>query len=357
MTHLAAFPRLSMVAIAGFGLVVSLTSPLPDAGAAAAATSISAAPMAAISTAVAAATALTAASPADAAHPFSDPIWSPVRTPAEVSCVRTNCNNGTYHGYWAIDFLDTNHKTFEPLYAAGAGIFHIGAMLDKAKDKCGSPAGVGGSDTWVWIDHGGSRVTRYAHLNDVTAVEGQLVTPKTKIGTMGHSGNGPCNFNYLHMEYRAGGVGGPRVPIPAMLTCATGGRVSMPSSLGYAAWDLVPDRTVFTPAATNACLATSRGADTPNRPAVKGRRGPTSATLSWGAAAGVNHSLVTIERWSPSLRRYGRPVVSRKVAGAASSTRFSGLLRSRLYRFRVTQHNGAGYSAWSAYVKVTTAGR
>ena len=66
----------------------------------------------------------TAASPPSAAHPFSDPIYSPFRTPVRVSCVRTNCP-GPYHGYWAIDFIDLDSSTFDPLYAAGAGIFHI----------------------------------------------------------------------------------------------------------------------------------------------------------------------------------------------------------------------------------------
>jgi hypothetical protein len=245
------------------------------------------------------------------------------------------------------------------LYAAGAGIFHIGAVM--GRDTC-SPTGLANSGTWVWIDHGGSRTTMYTHLYQVLPKEGQLVTPATMIGRMGHNGNrAPCTANYVHMEYRVHSVGGTRVPPRVMLTCTRNGRVTMPSSLGYAAWDLVPTNqnpktgtkpNVFTPQATNACLATSRGAATPNRPLVTGRRGPGSATISWGVPTGVNHTLVTIEQWHPSLGRYGQPV-NREVAGRASSTRFTGLLNRRPYRFRVTTHNGAGYSAWSAYVRVT----
>ncbi|HXR67371.1 MAG TPA: hypothetical protein VN712_01925, partial [Dermatophilaceae bacterium] len=48
---------------------------------------VTAAPKAATASAVAA-PALTAASPPSAAHPFSDPVWSPFREPVRVNCVR-----------------------------------------------------------------------------------------------------------------------------------------------------------------------------------------------------------------------------------------------------------------------------
>src|SRR3954464_12738928 len=40
-----------------------------------------------------------------ASHPFSDPLWLPLRDPARISCARSNCTGGSYHGYWAIDFV------------------------------------------------------------------------------------------------------------------------------------------------------------------------------------------------------------------------------------------------------------
>ena len=319
---------------------------------------VTAAPKTATAPAVAA-PALTAASPPSAAHPFSDPIWSPFREPVRVNCVRANCP-GPYHAFWAIDFIDTKYSTFDPLYATGAGIFHIGEVM--GPDEC-TATGKVLYGTWVWIDHGGSRTTLYTHLYDVLATEGQLVTPATMIGHMGHNGNNaPCTNNYIHMEYRVNGIRGTRLAPPAMLTCTENGRVSMPSSLGYATWDQVPTNqnpktglnpNVFTPLATNDCLATSTGAATPNRPPVAGRPEPASATVSWGVVpAGVDHTLVTIRQWSPSLRRYSAPV-NRTVTGRASSTSFTGLLVGRAYRFGVAEHNAAGYSAWSASVKVT----
>jgi len=347
-------------------LVVSLISPqngAQDKDAAAAHAPVMATTSASITaTTSAISAATTAADPPSAAHPFSDPVWSPLRERAWVNCVRTNCP-GPYHGYWAIDFIGGNG----PLYAPGAGIFHVGRVI--GKDTC-STTGVANSGTWVWIDHGGGLVTRYSHLYAVLAKEGQLVTPATMIGRMGHNGNrAPCLVNYLHLEYRRNGFTGLRYAPPAMLACTEKGRVSMPSqglSLApwddgfpdesFATWDLVPTtpfRRFYTRTATNNCLATSRGAATPARPIVSARRGPASATISWGVVpADVNHTVATIELWHPNLGRYGTPLY-RRIAGRAVATKFTGLLNGRRYRLRAATHNGAGYSAWTPYISVT----
>ena len=186
---------------------------------------------------------------------FGVPVWSPLRTPARVNCVRTNCP-GPYHGYWAIDFIDTDRSTLDPLYAVAPGIVHVGALM--GNDTC-SPVTTYGS--WVWVDHGAGRTTRYTHLYNVLVKEGQRVTPRTQLGSMGHNGNrAPCEANYLHMEFRVNGV---RVKPPAMFACVGTTRVTMPASLGYAEWDLVPTNqnpktglkpNIFTHPSTNACL-------------------------------------------------------------------------------------------------------
>ena len=125
----------------------------------------------------------------DPEHPFSDPVWWPLRDPARVSCAKTNCE-GPYHGYDAIDFIG---ELGAPVHAAGAGILHIGGV----SAGCGSVDGHAG--TWVWVDHGPAGSTRYYHLDTITASEGDYVTPATQIGTMGHSGDAaPCTTNYLH---------------------------------------------------------------------------------------------------------------------------------------------------------------
>jgi len=94
MTHAGASPGRRIVLLACLGLTASLISPLGGAlrtGATAATAAVTAASTAATTPPVAAAPApLTAASPPSAAHPFSDPIWSPFREPVRVNCVRTN---------------------------------------------------------------------------------------------------------------------------------------------------------------------------------------------------------------------------------------------------------------------------
>jgi murein DD-endopeptidase MepM/ murein hydrolase activator NlpD len=299
-------------------------------------------------------TATLAAGLPNAAHPYSDPVWSPLRTPARVSCVLSNCP-GPYHGYWAIDFISQHRgEPYDPLYAAGAGIFHIGGVI--GKDDCSTQA-VAHGGTWVWIDHGAGRTTQYAHLNRVMAREGQLVTPATQIGEVGHNGNAaPCQVNYLHMEYHTLGYTGPKVAPGIMMACTRAGRVSMPSQgldKAYPAWNsvlpVVHNTGPLTPAATNTCMPAT-WASTPARPVVTARGGPASATVSWGVVpAGVGSTVVTIQQWHPSKGSYGNPVY-RTVTGRASSTRFTGLLNGRPYRWRTTTHNSSGNSAWSSYV-------
>jgi hypothetical protein len=188
---------------------------------------------------------------------FSGPVWSPLRVPARVNCVRTNCP-GPYHGYWAIDFISTLRepagvRPHDPLYAVAAGVFHI-SVLD---NSCSTRARGG---NLVWIDHGSGRTTRYRHLDDVLAKEGQWVTPRTQIGTIGHSGFACNKANYLHMEFRVNNV---RVEPPSMYACVGTRRVTLPQALGYSTWNQVPTNqnpntglkpNVYTPRSGNACI-------------------------------------------------------------------------------------------------------
>jgi hypothetical protein len=287
-------------------------------------------------------TALAAAAPT-ARHPFSDPLWLPLRDPARISCARSNCTSGTYHGYWAIDFV--GHRGDE-VYAAGAGILHVGAVAPGCKTRAKDIE----AGTWVWVDHGGGRVTKYNHLDAVVVKEGQRVTPQTLIGRMGHSGDIlPCTTNYLHFEVRTGGVTGARVNPGTMLMCSAGKRIRMPDARGVTSWNdaTLPGRQTSTPAATSACINDTWSA-TPATPGTNARSGPRSAAVSWSAPpAGTNRVVVRQELWSPSLHRYGWPTYVLLPATSRSRT-FTGLANGRTYRYRVAFHNGYGNSAWSA---------
>lgn len=315
-------------------------------------TALLASPVAAVTTVPSPAAAATAVPAPTATRPYSDPLWSPLRTPAKISCVRTNCTNGSgnaYHGNWAIDFIG---NLGDPVYAAGTGVFHVGEW----RPGCVTTPSAIERGTWAWVDHGGGRVTRYHHLDSFVAKEGQRVTPATVIGRMGHAGDiAPCTTNYLHFEVRQGGVDGTRVEPKTLAVCLPSGKAAMPGIFGATSFDKLAPRVHSVPASTSACVGTPWTA-TPAKPALSVKRKDRAVTLSWARpAAGATQVVLTQEVWSPSLRRYGKPVY-RYLSGGPSSHTWTGLSNGRTYRFKVAVKNGAGASAWSATKTAIPAG-
>ena len=288
-----------------------------------------------------------------AAHPYSDPLWFPLREPARISCVYTNCtqpDGDPYHGYWAIDLLG---NLGDPIYAAGAGVLHVGARGDGG---CHSGA-ADASGTWVWIDHGGGVVTRYNHLDTITATEGQLVTPATRIGTMGHEETTPCTANYLHFEVRTGGITGARIDPGALWGCDGTTRRSYPAAFGYSSWDDMPKAKVYSPTLTNSCVPSSNATTAAPIP-VAATRGNSTVRVAWtepaAAATAVDHYTISSEVWGPSISAW-HSLSYRTVPATQLATTFRGLENGRTFRFRVVAHDAAGNSAWTAYVKDTPA--
>ena len=110
------------------------------------------------------------------------PSWLPLRHNHDggsfkVSCVKSNCDNGTYHGYWAVDFSDPTGKAGAPVYAAGPGQV---VAKDASHSACG---GQGTPANYVNIDHGSGVVSRYLHLSSVTVGVGDWVDQNTQVGT------------------------------------------------------------------------------------------------------------------------------------------------------------------------------
>ena len=286
---------------------------------------------------------------ASSAQPFSDPLWLPLREPARVSCSYTNCA-GPYHGYWALDLLGDRG---DPIHAAGAGVFHIGAVDGSCRTSSTETTG-----TWVWIDHGGGVVTKYNHLDAVTAREGQLVTPATQIGTMGHSGDVlPCTTNYLHFEVRTGGITGTRVDPGPLWGCEGTARRSYPTVWGHASWNDVPKVSRTTPALGDGCLPTSAG--TPGPPtAVAIRSGDTTNRVAWSAptsqASAVDRYVISQELWGPSFNGWHQATY-RSVPAGQLATNFRGLDNGRRYRYRVLAHSSDGSSAWTTFVEAVPA--
>lgn len=289
-------------------------------------------------------------SAADPAHPYSDPVWLPLRDPAAISCTYTNCA-GPFHGYWALDLLG---ELGDPVHAAGAGVFHVGAV-DASCKTSSSPDAPG---TWAWIDHGGGVVSRYHHLDAITATEGQLVTPATQIGRMGHSGDfAPCTTNYLHFEVRQGGVKGTRVDPGQLSGCDGATRRSYPAALGYSSWNALPKAQVWTPALTDECLPSATATTSAPSPftVVRANR---AARLYWRAPASgastVQRYVVRQEMYAPSVGRYHAPTY-RTVAADRRTLTVTGLQNGRKYRFAVLARNATGNSAWSPDATVVPA--
>lgn len=282
---------------------------------------------------------------ATADHPFSDPTWFPLREPAKIGCAKSGCGTRSDHGYDAIDLLGAQG---DPVYAAGAGIAHIGGNSGACKSSSESQE----SGRWIWVDHGGGVVSRYHHLDSIKVKEGQLVTPATEIGTMGHSGDiPPCTTNYLHFEVRHGGVSGDRVDFGPLRGCGSKGLLRLPQALGFTSWNdpgLHPAQRFSSPTLDSRCI-TAEWTTTAGTPALQVSRARGAVTVAVDAPAGAGSWAADLQIWRPSLKAWRTLSVSTVAAGAGITVFTDGVEDARRYRVRVGIHSGAGWSAWSGY--------
>ncbi len=283
------------------------------------------------------------------AHPYSAPVWLPLRKASGITCVKSNCqgSGGDYHGYWAIDFIGA---LGDPVYAAGAGVFHVGATERKCSSTSAQSDG-----TWGWVDHGGGIVTKYTHLDSITVANGARVTPSTQIGRMGHWGDtAPCTTNYLHFEVREGGIKGARVEPRTLAACTSRGRTEYPAAFGVSSFDHLVKGQSWTPAATSGCIPAS-WESTPAKPVLTAARASSSAKLSWGTPpAGTTKVRIATQLWSPSVSAWNDSVYT-TVAGTATGTTVAKLTNGRTYRMWVAFENASGFSAWSNEGRVVPA--
>lgn len=276
------------------------------------------------------------------AHPYGDPVWFPLRNSASIGCAKSGCGTKADHGYWAIDFLATRG---DPVYPAGAGIAHIGGNSGACVTS--GPDNNGGR--WVWVDHGAGVVTKYHHLDSIAIKDGQLVTPATRIGAMGSSGDiSPCKTAYLHFEVRNGGLKGIRVDPGQLFACTAGGRVSLPAALGGSNWDdraIHPARRLNTPASSSACI-TPTWLSTPATPKATVRRSDKAVAVDLGTLpAGATSAMIRLQTYHPSTKAWGTDLYRTVPAGAARTTFV--VDNTHGYRVDLTVHGTGGWSAWS----------
>ncbi len=283
-------------------------------------------------------------------HPYGPPEWLPVRLPANIGCAKEACGPYEGHHYWA---LDLTGNLGDPLYAAGAGIAHIGAQSSGCPPKGGTDKRDG---TWLWIDHGGGVVTRYHHLDQITVPDGSLVTPQTMIGTMGHSGdNQPCKSNYVHFEVRTGGVDGTRIDPGQLLGCTADGRRQIPAVLGSSSWDDPAIHTrprVRTPQLSSDCMSPSWLASPVAPTAVEVVAGPATIDVGWGTVPAGADTVVIMLVGSRADGSESRAQYV-DVPATATGHRITALDNGRSYRVAVSYRNAAGTSLASPSQQVT----
>jgi murein DD-endopeptidase MepM/ murein hydrolase activator NlpD len=127
---------------------------------------------------------------------------------AGVSSGHSSVNPGRLN-HTGIDIAVGGDPYNEPVYAAKGGT--IKEIENKFTNNFGkadagsvSPSQYGGYANYIYIDHGGGLITRYAHLGSVNVVKDQIVTAGQQIGIMGSTGNSTAP--HLHFEIRINGV-------------------------------------------------------------------------------------------------------------------------------------------------------
>nr|WP_232531098.1 peptidoglycan DD-metalloendopeptidase family protein [Microlunatus antarcticus] len=241
----------------------------------------------------------------------------------------------------------------DPVHAAGAGIAHVGGDSGGCSTSSEVEAG-----RWVWIDHGGGVISRYRHLDTITIEEGQLVTPATRIGTMGHSGDlPPCQTTYLHFEVlhdaQSDGQGGERVDLGSLRGCGAQGPLQLPEALGFDSWNapgLHPAKRFISPTLDDRCVTADR-TTTPASPSPRLTRRDRSITVALDVPARDGSWAVDLEIWRPTLKAW-RPVSVVTRPAGATSTVFDDVDNDHRYRARVALHQGQGWSRWSGFREV-----
>jgi hypothetical protein len=296
----------------------------------------------------------TALAPVSAAHPYSDPLYWPLRDPSYLNCVLDNPGCTPPHTFWGIILTPAGQTASQPLskiskigvYSMGAGILRIG---NAHGTSCNHGTNWG---TWVLVDHGGGVVSKYLHLSQILGHDGQYVAPGQRIGTVGTTGkNGLCNVSYTDIVVNHGWAWGPTVPDPSLIACVGSVRQAWPHALyggRYSSWNSVPLDSKI-PGSGSGCLPTSVPKTAPRPSVVASRPGSGRITLRWTAPAAASHvtsAQVEVRRYFPSLGIWD-PWHPKYiwVKPSSGSYTFTGLYSGTLYRVVLHLRNAAGWSA------------
>ncbi len=288
---------------------------------------------------------------------FTAPTWMPTRGAVTVGCVLNNCTlqGAPHHGYWAIDFVG---YFGQPVFAAGAGIAHVGGA------NVGCQNGQPVTAYWMWIDHGGGDATKYDHLSGLSIREGQVVTPDTQIATMGEAPDA-CGQPIVHMETRFSGPKGfpvateaAKLPPNPLKACTGAGLQVFPNALGFGGWGEVPYGRYTINNQGTGCTGQLASAGSPRSVAAKGLKGAVS--ISWkhpvsnaGLVDGYRIQLMYYYPAQKAWLKSGFVALPRSANGKT----FTGLKPHGQYRAYISVHDPNGSSNWVASPVVKTANK
>lgn len=267
---------------------------------------------------------------------FTSPLWLPLRRPAKVSCVKTNCRpyGEPNHGHWAIDFLGSRN---DPVFAAGYGVAHVGGRFSGCA-RSSQPRG-----NWVWVDHGAGEITAYTHLGSIVVREGQRVTPASLLGRMGRSGT--CGPNYLHFERRMGGIHGRYVYPLSGAVCIRARQRTYPGAAGYRNWNSMPikPRRVTVWSEGVGCSYAPRPVATPPGLRVV-KRWPNAAKVAWRTVPGGPNYAISVRKYQRTTGQWG---ATRFRYTKRTQMIVRGLSPNTPYWVQVAASRGGANSGWS----------
>ena len=313
----------------------------------------------------------------DPRHPYSDPIYYPLRQYMRMDCFKGNPGCPGYHKVWTLT-LSTAALTGpgdNAIVAMGAGRY----QFVRKGPECGRGGAQANFGTEVLIDHGGGVVTRYGHLSNrdlarYRAKDGRLVAAGERIGTMGLTGARNCGKPYVNFHIERQGV---LTRFDNLTACLDGARQQWPRdqfarSPRYPTWnsvredDSMPDkpytnRSFFprmvgdeTPAnlepdnaPDNTCLPTAAPA-TPNRPVkpAVAQAGKGKLRVTWRGQPARTYAVarVLFLRRSDNTWRLATTRVARR---GTQAVLIGGLRSGVRHRVTLSYRNGVGFSAYS----------
>lgn len=297
-----------------------------------------------------------ALAPVSSSHPYSFPLYWPLRVETGLDCVRNNPGCTSPRDFWAMSLVPTKQSkqtSRAGVFAMGAGILHVG-------NARGTSCGHGNSfGTWVWIDHGAGKLSRYGHFSKILVKDGSRVVAGQAIGVVGTTGkNSNCQWAYTNVMLEKNGEQlAHSVEITTLKACMHSSRTAenWPSARfpRSSTWNRTPKATVF-PATSSSCLPRVVP-DTLARPAWTSlaRSGRGQLTIRWKQPTSTPPlRMVMIEL----ARRHGdgtydtaRNQAYRHASPKVSSYEFSALRIGNTYRTRVSFSNDWGWSVASSW--------